>query len=108
MRQTVDIERGVIMVHDDPAPDPAMLFRGPRPPLWHPSRWDWSRTEVSLGLCQRYAKLTPAQRRVHDVEALGTSPGLLRLMPAATRSAHADPQFIAMAQGLRAALDGSR
>lgn len=108
MRQTVDVERGVIMIHDDSAPDPAMSFRGHRLPLWHPSRWDWSTTEVSLGLCQRYARLNSAQQRVHDVEALGARPALLRLMPAATRLAHADPQFVAMAQGLRAALDGGR
>ena len=29
-----------------------------RVPPWHPSRWDWNRTRVELGLAQRYAKLT--------------------------------------------------
>lgn len=70
------------------------------PPLWHPSQWDWSVTDTSLGLCLRYSRLTPSQRRIHDVEALSAPPSLLRLMPAATRAAHADPQFVATATGL--------
>lgn len=79
------------------------------PPPWDPSRWDWSAVATSLAtslaLCQRYAELSPAQRRIHDVEALSASTDLRRLMPAATRAAHSDPQFVATARGLLDALE---
>ncbi len=67
-------------------------------PFWHSSRWDWQRTAVSLGLCQRYAGLTPAQQLVHDAEAIRASRKLRQLMPAATQARIADAAFCELAE----------
>jgi hypothetical protein len=106
VRQTFDAERGVITVHDDDLPPvPVTLFCGWYPPPWHPSQWDESQLATSLALCTRYANLNHAQRRIHDVQTLMAPSTLRRLMPAATRAAHADPQFVATAHGLLEAME---
>ncbi len=70
------------------------------PQPWDERHWNWNNTATSLAICQRYTKLDPAQRRIHDIEALSAPQHLRRLMPAATRALHADPQFVATAQAL--------